>query len=127
MADSNLPQTIKNLRQMHGYTQQYVAEFLSISRQGYAHYEQGRRNPDYHIIFKLASLYRVSIDEIVSSDQLSILIAKEESSFHSSLKSEDKEILDLYHKLLPIQKEDYLALLRTTVQNNNKRKLQKKR
>lgn len=46
MKKSLLPQKLKELRKMHNYTQDYVAEALGIVRQTYSHYETGKRMPD---------------------------------------------------------------------------------
>ena len=56
---------LKELRKAHGYTQDYVAEFLGLVRQTYSHYETGKRSPNPEILFKLAGLYSISVDDLM--------------------------------------------------------------
>lgn len=64
-----LSQKLKELRKAHNYTQDYVASFLGVVRQTYSHYETGKRTPDSEVLYKLAGLYCISVDDLL---QLSI-------------------------------------------------------
>ncbi len=65
MANSLLPQKLKELRKVYNYTQDFVAEALGTTRQTYSHYETGRRKPSPETIYKLALLYNVSADDLL--------------------------------------------------------------
>ena len=65
MADSLISQRLKELRKLHNYTQDYVASALGIVRQTYSHYETGKRTPNSEILFKLAGLYNISVDDLM--------------------------------------------------------------
>ncbi len=66
MRESNsLPARLKELRKLHGYTQDYVAAALGIVRQTYSHYETGRRIPKYDVLFKISELYSISLDNLM--------------------------------------------------------------
>ncbi len=73
MGNTLLPQRIKELRKAYNYTQDYVAEILGTSRQTYSHYETGRRKPSTDTLYKLASLYKISMDDLL---QLSVELDK---------------------------------------------------
>lgn len=60
-----LAKRLKELRKAHGYTQDYVAAFLGLVRQTYSHYETGKRSPSPEILFKLAGLYSISVDDLM--------------------------------------------------------------
>lgn len=60
-----LPQKLKELRKVHNYTQDYLAEVLGVVRQTYSHYETGKRTPDAETLYKLAGLYNISIDDLM--------------------------------------------------------------
>ena len=60
-----LPAKLKELRTVHGYTQDYVASVLGIARQTYSHYETGKRKPSPDSLFKLAGLYNISVDDLM--------------------------------------------------------------
>lgn len=65
MKNKLLPQTLKELRKAHNYTQDYLAEVLGVVRQTYSHYETGKRTPDAETLYKLAGLYNISIDDLL--------------------------------------------------------------
>jgi len=66
MNGKNLGQYLKSLRKVNGYTQEYVASYLDISRQAYSHYETNRVTPPNDICCKIANLYHLSTDAIIS-------------------------------------------------------------
>lgn len=65
MQNTLLAKRLKDLRKAHGYTQDYIAEFLGLVRQSYSHYETGKRTPNSEILFKLAGLYNISVDDLM--------------------------------------------------------------
>lgn len=56
---------IRDLREDHDLTQNYVAKILSCSQQAYSNYELGQRDIPTDILIKLSALYNVSIDYIL--------------------------------------------------------------
>lgn len=58
---------LKNLREDHDLTQQYVANYLKINRVVYNRYEKGTREIPISLLLKLSLLYQVSIDYIVDN------------------------------------------------------------
>lgn len=56
-----------NLRKQAGVTQQSLADYLGISRQAYANYENGNRSPDYQTLKKLSSYFSVSVDYLLGN------------------------------------------------------------
>ena len=65
MKEQLLPAKLKELRKAHGYTQDYVAAALGAVRQTYSHYESGRRTPSPDILYKLAGLYNITVDDLM--------------------------------------------------------------
>jgi transcriptional regulator with XRE-family HTH domain len=63
----SLSNKLRDLRISHGYTQQYIGNYLNITRQGYAHYEKGGRTPDNQTLLQLAILYSLTIDELINN------------------------------------------------------------
>ncbi len=61
----NLAKNLKELRKQYGYTQQYVADQLSISCQAYQAYEWGVNVPTLQNFIKLARLYDVSLEDLL--------------------------------------------------------------
>ncbi|MCI9233207.1 MAG: helix-turn-helix transcriptional regulator [Bacilli bacterium] len=56
---------IKNLREDHDFTQQYVATYLNIHRVVYSRYENGVREIPVSCLINLSKLYNVSVDYLV--------------------------------------------------------------
>lgn len=61
----NITNQIKTLRKQNGYTQQQVADLVNISRSAYSQYEMGIKQPTVDTLYKLADLYKCSIDYLV--------------------------------------------------------------
>ncbi len=126
-----LPQKLKELRKVHNYTQDYVAEVLGVVRQTYSHYETGKRTPDAQALYKLAGLYNISIDDLMhltvqvdrevsydaptpttTSSDLSEYLAffndpanKKKYMFNSDL---EKELLFYFHKISEEDKKEII-------------------
>lgn len=61
-----LPGYLKELRKSHHYKQDFVASQLNIIRQTYSHYETGRVTPPVKALCKLAELYEVPVENLIS-------------------------------------------------------------
>lgn len=57
---------LSQLRKQNGYSQEELAEKLSISRQAISKWERGESSPDTDTLIALAKLYGVSLDELVN-------------------------------------------------------------
>ncbi len=60
-----ISEKLKTLRMSHAYTQEDLAEKLSVSRQSISKWETGVSIPDTEYILKLANLYNISTDELL--------------------------------------------------------------
>lgn len=56
---------IKDLREDHDYTQDYVARYLGTSQTMYARYERGANELPIRHLISLCNLYNVSSDYIL--------------------------------------------------------------
>lgn len=59
---------MKKLRQMRGFSQYELARILGVSRSRIAMYEQGRAEPDTEMLRRLAELFGVTVDYLLSSE-----------------------------------------------------------
>lgn len=55
------------LRNIHGYSQEELAEKIGISRQAYAKWEAGSTIPDIEKCKRLSDLYGVTIDSLIKT------------------------------------------------------------
>lgn len=58
------------LRKLKGYSQEYVANAVGISRQAYAKWESGATVPDLIKAERLAHLYGVAIDALMKTESM---------------------------------------------------------
>ena len=58
------------LRNIHGFSQEEIAEKIGISRQAYAKWETGATVPDIEKCMRLAETYGVTIDSLVTTTTL---------------------------------------------------------
>lgn len=58
------------LRNIHGFSQEEIAEKIGISRQAYAKWENGATVPDIEKCMRLAEVYGVTIDSLVKTTTL---------------------------------------------------------
>ncbi|MCM1438384.1 MAG: helix-turn-helix transcriptional regulator [Roseburia sp.] len=57
---------LRELRNENGYTQDYLAKYLSIKQNTYSQYESGVREIPLECVCLLAKLYDTSIDYILN-------------------------------------------------------------
>lgn len=64
------PDRLAKLRTERKKTHQDMADMLGITRQAYSHYENGKREPDYSTLGRLASYFEVSIDYLLGKSNV---------------------------------------------------------
>lgn len=69
---------IKNLREDHDFTQQYVATYLNIHRVVYSRYENGIREIPVSCLINLSRLYNVSLDYLTEGTNDESMVAGKE-------------------------------------------------
>lgn len=120
-----LPEYLKQLRKFHCYKQRDIAEQLNITRQTYSHYETGRIKPSVDVLFRLAKIYGISVDDILrqavdnkqdlSGNDLSVkdtggasdnLFQKDFLACFQSLNEKDrKETLSIMWEIMQVKKK----------------------
>lgn len=90
MPNIQLARNLKYLRLAYGLTQDDLGAFLNISRQAYSNYDNLKRSPDLDSLIRLASLYHLSLDDLVSRELSSFM-----ESDHSVQIQEDKNFFRL--------------------------------
>lgn len=66
-----LAKRLVELRNKANLTQREFAQLLHISRDTYAQYETGRRNPDYDTLSKMADYYHATTDYLLGRTDIS--------------------------------------------------------
>lgn len=57
---------LRNARISKGFTQEYIAKKLYVSRQTISRWEQGKTLPNIHVIKELSEVYDLSVDDLIS-------------------------------------------------------------
>ena len=65
-----LKDNLAMLRNIHGYSQEGIAEKIGISRQAYAKWESGATVPDIEKCALLADVYETTIDSLIRTEPL---------------------------------------------------------
>jgi transcriptional regulator with XRE-family HTH domain len=66
----NLAENLTLLRKDRGYTRQDIAKLINTNWQTYKNWEYGRTEPNISFLIKIATLYQVSIDELVGIKEI---------------------------------------------------------
>lgn len=66
MSNIQLAANLRRLRKEHNYTQMQIAEKLNISRQAYSNYETGKRIPDIDMLIRIADIYQVTLEQLIT-------------------------------------------------------------
>ena len=67
---------LKELRKKSHKTQGEMADFIGVTRGAYANIENGRREPDFKTLNKLADYFGVSVDWLIGRDEQTALSGK---------------------------------------------------
>ena len=132
----------KKLRTEKKITQEKISSDLKISRSNYSRYENGKREPDFKTLKKLADYFNVSIDYLLGreyeiQDKNSIYHV-EESSLAYEVKNklgiyieelvkdvlsdeQLKQIILIYRSLPENEKQMVLQIINTVIRNRNEK------
>ncbi|KEF40468.1 putative transcriptional regulator [Schinkia azotoformans MEV2011] len=86
-----LAERIKKRRKEKKLTQEYMAEKLGITRQGYGHYETGRNEPDNQALLKIADILECSVN---------YLLGTSDNPTQTTSKSDDYNPLEEINKII---------------------------
>ncbi len=56
---------IRSLRELRGYSQEYLADKLSITQSSYARFENGAKKTDFALLEKVADVFEVDVCSII--------------------------------------------------------------
>lgn len=73
---------LRELRKKAGYSQETLAEMLSVSRQAVSKWEGGQGKPDVDNVIKLAEIYQVSTDYILLGTESTPAIPAPKKELH---------------------------------------------
>ncbi len=68
MSNIQLAENLRKLRDDYDYTQTQIGDMLNISRQAYSNYENGKRIPDIDLLIRIADLYQVTLEQLLTQN-----------------------------------------------------------
>lgn len=89
MSEIDVAENLKILRKTHGYTQQELANILKVAKTTVSTWERGAAKPRMDVASKLASLYGISVSQLIGEADLV------EDKTKTNKKSTGKEPVDL--------------------------------
>lgn len=145
MESTQLAKRLRELRKVNNYTQDYVASALGVIRQTYSHYETGKRTPNSEMLYKLAGLYDISVDDLLhlsidldkniyyeapgptqSSDDLAAYLDffnnpsnQKKFQYNTNL---EKELLYYFQKITDSDKKEIIEFTKIKAQKSSRRK-----
>lgn len=109
---------LKILRNQSGETQAELANFLGITRAAYTNIENGKREPDYETIKKLANHFSVTIDYLLGNEKTTI---NNDSGIKKSSSDRGQIASDIIDQLSPEKQEEALNYLRYLAQQESEK------
>jgi transcriptional regulator with XRE-family HTH domain len=67
--DATIGKNIKSYREINGFTQDTVANFLGVKREMISYYENGNRKIPYEALNKLSDLYGLEMADFFEEDE----------------------------------------------------------
>lgn len=95
---------LKDLRLERGFTQQYVADTIGISRSVLSQYENNQVDPTSFVIAKFAKFFEVSADYLLGlEDDFGAKVAPIGATL-AGYSAEEKQLIEDFRKLSPYMK-----------------------
>ena len=86
---------LQELRKQKGFTQEELAELLFVSRTAVSKWESGRGYPNIDSLKAISKLFSVTIDELLSGNELLSIAEEENKNKESSIRSLVFGLLDI--------------------------------
>ncbi|SOE20124.1 DNA-binding transcriptional regulator, XRE-family HTH domain [Spirosomataceae bacterium TFI 002] len=78
---------LKRIREIFGYSQEYVAHFCNISQSAYCKKESGQRIPSLERLIQLTTLYDIDLQDLIDLDLSEISILAHRRQIEKLLKN----------------------------------------
>lgn len=119
-----LHDNIRKFREQKQWSQEYMAEQLGLSKNGYAKIERGESRPSLDRLEQITAVFGIGMIDLFSDERQSICLISENSQHSSNYYHSDNALileneklkLALTHKdELLIQKDEQITLLKNMV------------
>ena len=107
---------IRQLREIKGFSQQHVADYLGMEQPNYHKIESDKAQPKLDVLEKPADFYKVSLAELISPDKNSVHIQNNNHN-HNGVVMGDAELFQLCIKA----KEEMILHLEKELEDERKK------
>lgn len=108
---------IKKLRKSKGWTQVELADKLHTTQQVITSYETGKKKPPVDRLPDIASVFGISVDEVIGSKPLKV---EDNGNGHRHGNSRSAKLDDLFDKLNPEEQRMTLKQIKALVESKSK-------
>lgn len=112
---------IKELRDEKRLSQKFLAEKIGTSQRNIGRWENGENEPTYGQLVKLADFFNCSIDYLVGrEDDFGTIVSPTANG--AELSKDEKELLRLYNKLGPFEREAMIIQMQALAEKDTIKK-----
>ena len=103
----NFSDKLKRLRKEQNLSQEDVAFFTGVARSTIAHYELGKRAPDFDAVVKLSQFFKVPLDYFATSgeDQDDTTLSPQTTRLMNTVRSMDEDQISLVADMAEVVKK----------------------
>lgn len=128
-----LGERLKRMRTENHFTQKHVADALNIDRSTYTYYERGKTEPNHATTIKLARIFNVSVQEIVTGEPIPVLqdemankvlpaSKKPEDMIEEDDTNEERGLMAKFRCLPDDKRKEVLDFVQNLIEEDNKKK-----
>lgn len=108
--DKKIGEKIRQIRELKGLSQEYVASELGVSQKAYSKMETSQTKIDWEKITSVAKIFSIDPLDIVSFDDNLVFNNCSQSGKSHTFNNMPKEIIDMYEKRIEELKEEVIFL-----------------
>ena len=106
---------LRDMRKASHMTQQTVADHLCIDRTTYSKYESGRVSPDHQGLLTLASLFDVTVDQLLGNTSATVAHTPAEQ-----LSEQEQVLLQMFRQLSTEEQDAWITHAQEQFRNRTK-------
>lgn len=111
---------IRQIRELKGFSQEYIADKLGISQRAYSKIENNQTKIDWERITKIAEVFGVDpIDMISFDDNLIFNNCKQSGKFETFINNMPERLIEQYENRIK-ELSDEVQFLRRQIEKNDK-------
>lgn len=112
-------QNLIKYRKLCNFTQQQVADILSLNRTTYTKYETGVSEPSFEILKKICAIYGVDVNAILGDDTYESNLADYIMPIYN-LSKEEQDLVGIYRMFSESEKDTFKEIIHKMKEEKNR-------